>query len=279
MAATRKRKHKAKAKATKKPAPRKKPASKSPPKSKKRKPSGSRPERARTSGVATTKSKARARAPGLSERGGDRARRKRSRKAIERERKTKARSKAAKKAAATRKRNRERADKLAQSEQRAAERGKLGIYKHLERALLTMAESSPYPLAVSIEAAPESERTTPWLIAADFTPDGEPLTYDHWMRIFSAWENDLILEASINPSRVARVFWMYQRHDEDGEPFGGEQGFSPGGAGAWSRVIAEARQWCDPDVNESPSREPNTLVTRVTIQLSGELYTGRVLRL
>lgn len=147
------------------------------------------------------------------------------------------RAKLAKKARLKKKRERKAKATARQLATRAKKGGK-SLLAQLEGAYGTMAETSPYPLAVSIERSPVMDKgRQPWLLQGTFIPEG--LGWAEVGEICKRWEDDLILETTINSQRYSFIRFLYQRYDEDGDPVGEPQGYSATSSGPWGYVISE----------------------------------------
>ncbi len=148
--------------------------------------------------------------------------------------------------------------KRAQAAERVAERAPRSVTAKLTERYERLAEISPHPLTVHVINSPTGEGLLPWLLLGEFYPEA-PLRYTELNEIILKWESDYMLTAKIGPQRLAWIRWVYQRHDQKGNPIGGPEGFSQGGAGAYDKVISESAASSDPGDDE-PSRENTTTI-------------------
>jgi hypothetical protein len=202
-----------------------------------------------------------------------------------------------KKTATTKKRRRAACEKRGIVEAKIAEQGKRAqsIYDQLLGALDRMARTGG--LDHELGAPPEGMGSTPWLVVGDFFPPDPydaPLTYDVLFEILERWEQDLILEATIRPDRLAWIRWEYNpaEIEEDtgnliplAKNKSDDWGYAPGAIGEWNRVISEARASCDSSI-ETPDHpslatrygidgEHVSVITRVQVFFSAHTISGR----
>ncbi len=163
---------------------------------------------------------------------------------------------------------------------RARPGGQPSIIVQLEDAYETMRQLSPYAMSLEIEHSPVTDRgLQPWLLLGDFETQ-ESITWAELGRVFQIWENDLFLAAAINPDRYSLIRIIYLRYDEDGEPVGEPEGYSPASSGSWDSVISECvadligYDYNDPDEDSLAAIYQNTAILSVEVLFSASLFSG-----
>lgn len=211
---------------------------------------------------------------------------KRARK-VRREKKV-AREKASKKAQRTKRQNaarRAELESLRESEKEAkrAQRAKRERYRAgnvderevLSDVLGDMRDSSPIELDLFITESEIGARI-PWAVVGRFALRRSDLGYQALHAVFSAWRDDLLLEARIHPQRLSQIRIVYS--DPSSKRGDGDSIVST--TGPWEAVVSEQAHEVDPSDEDSlATRYKDTVVPHFYVYLSSQLATEIKIRL
>jgi hypothetical protein len=126
--------------------------------------------------------------------------------------------------------------------------------------------SSIVPMSLEV-TEPEVGARIPWLAVGSF-PAVDPPSYAELHAVFSAWRDDLFLEAKIHPQRLSQIRIVYN----DPRAKRGEADSIVSHTGPWEAVISEITHEVDPDDEDSLSaRYSETTVPTFYVYFSGQL--------
>lgn len=137
-----------------------------------------------------------------------------------------------------------------------------------ERDQLVELLEAATPVGFSLEIVEaEVAARTPWTVVGKFYPTDE-VTYAELGDVFRSWANDLLLEADINPQRIASIRVVYN----DPKDRRGSSDSVVSHTGPWELVVSEMAAEMDPENPDSlAARYAETLVPYFYVYLSSSL--------
>lgn len=156
-----------------------------------------------------------------------------------------------------------RVKRRAEANERAAPRP---LIEHLIGALEHMQDTSPVAVRLHVEPSPPGRQL--WLLVGEFTPT-DPSSYADVHEIFRTWEDDLVLDATIDPQRLSMIKVGYQ------PVRGKKEWFTVADAGEWNQTISRARMAVDIDLVDSlANKYTDTIVEDIHVYLSQGFAIG-----